>query len=92
MTANTNMNFICKDYSRIYSNIRIFATLSLRRWLLNWYPVIQRQRKKGCGGRGGRLLGHTADRGRQNKWQEEKSTRESTLFSQWSFMVTKNCL
>ena len=26
-TANTNKNIICKEYSRIYSNIQIFATL-----------------------------------------------------------------
>ena len=27
LTANTNMNIICKEFSRIYSNIQIFATI-----------------------------------------------------------------
>ena len=39
LTANTNMNIILKKYSRIYSNIQIFATLC--HVLLKAYPSLE---------------------------------------------------
>ena len=42
-TANMNMNIICKEYSRIYSNTQIFKTpwFTIHLFIYNWVRDIQ---------------------------------------------------